>query len=191
MPTNNAGAQPHPCRNSKCPLAPAEPASSAVASIMATIKPSPAQENACKTHETYDQKERAHQPGQRAQPALARGCPLWTEDQRSTVVEAARAAGWAHLPGRVVVAPSCSHPAQRKDKAHKVLQRQNGSQTFRVARWDRANDLFDHPGPASSPPHAPLQPSAQFQCSAGRTKGTLMLENQEAQVSKRRRGGKP
>ena len=39
MQTNNARAQPHPCRNSKCPLASAEPAGSAVASIMATIKP--------------------------------------------------------------------------------------------------------------------------------------------------------
>ena len=174
MPTNNAGAQPPPCRNSKCPLAPAEPATSAVASIMATIKPSPAQENACKTHETYDQKERANQPGQRAQPALARGCPLWTEDQRSIVVEAARAAGWAHLPGRVVVAPSCSHPAQRKDKAHKVFQRQNGLQDFGSPCRNRANDLSDHPSPASSLWHAPLQPSAQIQCSAGRTKGTLI-----------------
>ena len=190
MPTNNVGAQPHPCRNSKCPLAPAEPAGSAVASIMATIKPSPAQENACKTHETYDQKERAHQPGQRAQPALARGCPLWTEDQRSTIVEAARAAGWAHLPGRVVVAPSCSHPAQRKDKAHKVFQRQNLLQDFGVPWWNRANDLSDHPGPASSLTHAPLQKRAHFQCSAKPVRGTLIRENQEAQVSKRRRGGK-
>ena len=190
MPTNNVGAQPHPCRNSKCPLAPAEPAGSAVASFMATIKPSPAQENACKTHETYDQKERAHQPGQRAQPALARGCPLWTEDQRSIVVEAARAAGWAHLPGRVVVAPSCSHPAQRKDKAHKVLQRQNGSQTFRVTPCDRANHLSDHPHHVSSLTHAPLQKRAHFQCSAKPVRGTLIRENQEAQVSKRRRGGK-
>ena len=157
MPTNNAGAQPHPCRNSKCPLGPVEPAGSAVASIMATIKPSPAQENACKTHETYDQKERANQPGQRAQPALARGCPLWTEDQRSIVVEAARAADWAHLPGRVVVASSCSHPAQRKDKAHKVFQRQNLLQDFGVPWWNRANDLSDHPHHVSSLTHAPLQ----------------------------------
>ena len=157
MPTNNAGAQPHPCRNSKCPLAPAEPAGSAVASIMATIKPSPAQENACKTHETYDQKERAHQPGQRAQPALARGCPLWTEDQRSTIVEAARAADWAHLPGRVVVPPSCSHPAQRKDKAHKVLQRQNGSQTFGPAPWDRGTPRGGHKNALPKVAQASLQ----------------------------------
>ena len=187
MPTNNAGAQPHPCRNSKCPLAPAEPAGSAVVSIMATIKPI---YSAHPQRPTYTQTKTQHKPDQSTQLALAQGCQSWTEDQRSTIVEAARAAGWAHLPGRVVVAPSCSHPAQRKDKAHKVVQRQNGSQTFGVARWDRANDLSDHPDHAISLTHAPLQKRAHFQCSAKPVRGTLIRENQEAQVSKRRRGGK-
>ena len=187
MQTNNARAQPHPCRNSKCPLAPAEPAGSAVVSIMATIKPI---YSAHPQRPTYTQTQTQHKPDQSTQLALAQGCQSWTEDQRSTIVEAARAAGWAHLPGRVVVAPSCSHPAQRKDKAHKVFQRQNGLQDFGGPCRNRANDLSDHPRRASSLWHAPLQPSAQIQCSAERTRGTLIRENQEAQVSKRRQGGK-
>ena len=191
MPTNNAGAQPHPCRNSKCPLAPAEPAGSAVVSKTEHHGHHQAHLQRLNVRPTYTQTKTQHKPGQSTQPALAQGCPLWTEDQRSTIVEAARAADWAHLPGRVVVAPSCSHPAQRKDKAHKVLQRQNGSQTFGVTPWDRANHLSDHPNHASSLTHAPLQKRAHFQCSAKPVRGTLIRENQKAQVSKRRRGGKP
>ena len=187
MPTNNAGAQPHPCRNSKCQIAPAKPAGSAVASRIGHHQ---AHLEGFSVRPTYTQTKTQHKPDQSTQLALAQGCQSWTEDQRSTIVEAARAAGWAHLPGRVVVAPSCSHPAQRKDKAHKVFQRQNGLQDFWRACRNRANDLSDHPRRASSLWHAPLQPSAQIQCSAERTRGTLIRENQEAQVSKRRQGGK-
>ena len=92
MQTNNARAQPHPCHNSKCPLASAKPAGSAVASIMATIKPI---YRAQDVRPTYTQTKTQHKPNQSTQLALAQGCPEWTKDQRSAIVAVGRPTGWA------------------------------------------------------------------------------------------------